>query len=191
MPPRVSEGRSWAAAELEPPVGPATCAADPPSLCADWGRRETLPVLVPVLQQKHRHRGARERTDSGVESPSGKPRHGGGRGASDPPGSCSGCPQGKLGRGGSRPRRCPLGSHSRVPQRETGAAAAAAAHPRYPSRLLFEVLSGQETAGTLRTPRFPLGVPLPRLGSGRIRAAAPQRDLDGPGGVWEGASRRC
>lgn len=53
MPPRVSDGRSWAAAELEPPVGPATC-ADPPSFCADWGRHETLQVLVPVLQEKHR-----------------------------------------------------------------------------------------------------------------------------------------
>lgn len=45
--------------------------------------------------------------------------------------------------------------------------------PPRPSRLLFGVLPGQETAGTLRTPRFPLGVPLPRLGSGRIPGCGP------------------
>lgn len=178
MPPRVSDGRSWAAAELEPPVGPATC-ADPPSLCADWGRRETLQVLVPVLQDKHRHGGARgtqDRTDSHLESPSGKSRHGGRRGAPDPPGSRSGYSMVNSGTAVARPRRCPLDSHSGVPQRENRARRRRAPRsppPPRPSSLPFGVFPGQETAGTLRTPGFPLRVPLPRLGSGRIPGCGP------------------
>lgn len=91
MPPESLVGEVGLLQNWNPRVGPATC-ADPPSLCAGWGGRETLKVLVPVLQEKHWHGGAQDRADSRLEPPIGKSRHRGRPGASDPPGSRSGSP---------------------------------------------------------------------------------------------------
>lgn len=61
---RVPGGRSWAAAELDPPAPrPATC-ADAPSLCTGWGCPGSLGFLFEVPEEKQEH-----------GAPKGKPWH--------------------------------------------------------------------------------------------------------------------
>lgn len=127
-----------------PRAGPATC-ADPPSLCAGWGRRGTRQDPVPGPPGETGQGTAGRPRSSGVPfgttlagnlgtgrdrapgtpelpfrgSPREKPKRGGRQGAPDPPGFHSGSPSGKLKRREDPPE--PLGFCSGSLQRETRA----------------------------------------------------------------------